>query len=334
MTMRHFFVFFFLLISATTFSQEVEKLMESAKTFTRQGDYANAKLVLNRALQIKPNDPTILKELSYTNYLAGDLTAARDIIMPLVESDNADVQSFQIACNIYKGAGDSKECERLYKKGLKKFPNSGALHFEYGEVLLTQEQPAEAIRQWEEGIEKDPAYPGNYYHAGKYYYYTKSNPVLSILYGEIFVNSESYTVRTAEVKNIVLESYKMFYADEFDYKGKKSNAFQLAVAETLEKQREQTGQGLNTESLTMIRTRFLLEWYNKNAAKFPYRLFDQLQYLVREGMFEAYNQWLFGAAANVVQYQQWTVANAKKNSDFSYYQKNRVFKMPAGQYYK
>jgi hypothetical protein len=51
-------------------------------------------------------------------------------------------------------------------------------------------------------------------------------------------------------------------------------------------------------------------------------------------MFEAYNQWLFGAAANVVQYQQWTSINQKKSSDFSYYQKNRVFKMPTGQYYK
>jgi Tfp pilus assembly protein PilF len=332
--MRHLLAFLFAIITSAAFSQEVEKLMESARTFTKNEDYANAKLVLNRALQLKPNDPAVLKQLAYTNYLAGDLTAARDIIMPVVESENADVQSFQIACNIYKGAGDSKECERLYKKGLKKFPNSGALHFEYGEVLLTQEQPGEAIKQWEEGIERDPAYPGNYYHAGKYYYYTKSNPVLSILYGEIFVNSESYTVRTAEIKNVVLESYKMFYADAFEYGGKKAIPFQQAVAEILEKQRDQTSQGINTESLTMIRTRFLLDWYSKYAAKFPYRLFDQQQYLLREGMFEAYNQWLFGAAANVLQYQQWASANAKKNSDFTYYQKNRVFKMPAGQYYK
>ena len=200
--------------------------------------------------------------------------------------------------------------------------------------MLTQEQPGEAIKQWEEGIEKDPAYPGNYYHAGKYYYYTKSNPVLSIIYGEIFVNSESYTVRTAEIKNVVLESYKMFYADAFEYGGKKANSFQQAVAEILEKQRDQTSQGINTESLTMIRTRFLLDWFNKYAVKFPHRLFDQQQYLLREGMFEAYNQWLVGAAAHVLQYQQWATAHAKKNSDFTYYQKNRVFRMPAGQYYK
>jgi hypothetical protein len=126
----------------------------------------------------------------------------------------------------------------------------------------------------------------------------------------------------------------MIFSDNINYSGKKANPFQQAVAETLLKQRDLTGQGIDTEALTMIRTRFLLDWFQKQGTKYPYKLFDQLQYLLREGMFEAYNQWLFGAAANVVQYQQWTSINQKKSSDFSYYQKNRVFKMPTGQYYK
>jgi hypothetical protein len=208
------------------------------------------------------------------------------------------------------------------------------LHYEFGEIMLTQQQPLEALKLWEEGIERDPAYPGNYYHASKYYFYTKSNPVISILYGEIFVNAESYTVRTAEIKNVLYESYKLFFAENISYGGKKANAFQQAVAETLDRQREFTGSGINTETLTIIRTRFLLDWYAKNASRFPYKLFDQQQYLAREGMYEAYNQWLFGPVSNVVQYQQWAAANPKKSSDFSYYQKNRVFRMPAGQTYK
>lgn len=322
------------LTSLYSVAQEAEKLLENARTFSRQGDYSNAKLVLNRALQLNPNDPAIIKELAYTQYLAGDLMEARATITPLLDADGADVQSFQIGANIYKAAGDAKETERIYRRGLKKFPNSGVLHYEFGEVMLTQQQPLEAIKLWEDGIEREPAYPGNYYHAAKYYFYTKSNPVLSILYGEIFVNSESYTVRTAEIKNVLLESYKLFYAENISYGGKKANAFQLAVAETLNRQREFTGTGINVETLTVIRTRFLLDWYARNANRFPYKLFDQQQYLAREGMYEAYNQWLFGPVSNVAQYQQWTTANAKKSSDFSYYQKNRVFKMPAGQTYR
>jgi len=332
--MKHVLVVFFILFSSTLYGQEVEQMLETAKVFTRQGDYSNAKLVLNRALQVKPNDLALQKELAYTQYLSGDLTEARNVIMPLLDREDADVQTFQIAGNVFKGAGDLKECQKIYRKGLKKFPNSGILHFEFGEILLSDQQAAEAIKQWEEGIEKEPAYPGNYYHASKFYYYTKSNPVLAIVYGEIFVNGESYTVRTAEMKNALLESYKMIFSDNVNYSGKKVNLFQQAVAETLLKQRDLTGQGINTEALTMIRTRFLLDWFSKNNAKYPFKLFDQLQYLLREGMFEAYNQWLFGAAANVVQYQQWITANPKKSGDFSYYQKNRVFKMPAGQYYK
>lgn len=315
-------------------AQETEKMRENARAYVRQGDYSNAKLILNRALQLKPDDASLRKDLAHTHYLSGDLTSARDVIMPLLDASNADVQAFQIAANVYKGAGDAKECEKIYRKGLKKFPNSGALHFEFGEVQLTQQKPAEAIRLWEDGIRLDPAYPGNYYHAAKYYYYTGSNPILSIVYGEIFVNSESYTVRTAEIKNVLLESYKIFYAEEFDYSGKNTNPFQQAVAKTLENQRQFTADGITADALGLIRTRFLVEWFGPNAQQFPHRLFDHLQHLLREDLFEAYNQWLFGEAEDAGKYRGWVAENTQKAKDFSYFQKNRVFRMPPGQYYR
>jgi hypothetical protein len=84
----------------------------------------------------------------------------------------------------------------------------------------------------------------------------------------------------------------------------------------------------------MIRTRFLLAWQERMAEKYPHKLFDQQQFLLREGMFEAYNQWIFGPASNMTQYQQWANTNPEKVRDFSYYQKNRVFRMPAGQNYQ
>ena len=92
--------------------------------------------------------------------------------------------------------------------------------------------------------------------------------------------------------------------------------------------------GITAESLTMIRTQFILSWNESLAAKYPHKLFEHQQYLLREGMFEAYNQWLFGPVANMQKYQQWANANSKKLSDFNYYQKNRIFKMPAGQNYQ
>lgn len=318
-------------------AQDVSKLLETARNFSRGGDFDNAVIVLKKAAQQKPDDLEIQKELTYTYFRAGNFKDAAPLAIAMSEREDADVQAYQIAGNVFKGVGDPKECDKLYKKALKKYPGSGVLYFEYGEIMLAQEQRNEAIKLWEKGIEVDPAYPGNYYHAGKFYYYTGSNPTLVLLYGEIFVNMESYTVRTAEIKNMLLDAYKKFYLQKPEpVQGKKKGTagFQQSVADQLSQQAELASMGVTPESLTMIRTQFILSWYDSKAAKYPYKLFDHLQYMLREGLFEAYNQWLFGPVANMQKYQQWANANPKKQSDFSYYQKNRVFKMPAGQNYQ
>ncbi|MFN5938426.1 MAG: hypothetical protein ACK43L_10270, partial [Sphingobacteriales bacterium] len=133
---------------------------------------------------------------------------------------------------------------------------------------------------------------------------------------------------------ILLESYKLFFAGIVTYDEKKSNPFQRAIAETLEKQRDVTTLGINTDILTMVRLRFVLDWFNQFSSKYPHKLFDQLRLLARDGLFEAYNQWIFGVATNVVQYQHWVNVNAKTNAEFSTFQKNRIFRMPAGQNYR
>ena len=83
----------------------------------------------------------------------------------------------------------------------------------------------------------------------------------------------------------------------------------------------------------MIRSKFILDWYTQYASKFPFRLFDYQQQLMRMGMFEAYNQWLFGPVDNLAAFDQWTRTNSEAYKKFTSFQKNRVFKMPAGQFY-
>ena len=319
-------------------AQDVSKMMETAQAYSKKGDFTNALLVLNKANKTKPGDLDIQKELAYTYYRAGNYKEAVPIAQALVNRQDADVQSFQIAGNIYKALGDPKEFEKAYRTALKKYPNSGALYFEYGEVMLTQQQSNEAIKLWEKGIEVDPSYPGNYYHAGKYYYYTGTNPALALLYSEIFVNMESYTVRTAEMKNVLLDAYKNFFLQKPEPKSGKKNKqqlnFQQSVANVLMSQADVASNGITPETLTMIRSRFVLNWYDKLGTKYPYKLFDQMQFLLREGMFEAYNQWLFGPVTDMSQYQRWANTNSQKVNEFAYFQKNRVFKMPPGQFYQ
>ena len=334
---QKFFLFIALSASLITSAQpdDVKKLHETAKSFMRTGDFDNAIIVLTRALQQDKKNIELEKDLVMSYYFKRDYAKALEGAESLIQREDADVISYQIAGNVYKALEDVKECDKMYKKALKKFPKSGPLYSEYGELLWATKDFS-AIKQWEEGIRSDPGYGGNYYNAALFYFYAKDK-VWSLIYGEIFVNMESFSERGAAMKQMLLQGYKeKLFADPDIMKGEEKNKSEFAKVflQSIGKQSSLTSKGITTETLTMIRTRFILDWYENNAAKYPFRLFDYHRQLLQEGMFNAYNQWLFGASENVAAYDNWTRAHAEEYNGFTAFQKSRIFKMPAGQYYQ
>jgi tetratricopeptide (TPR) repeat protein len=316
-------------------SDDPKTLDENAKTFMRQGDFDNAIVILTRAQQIDRNNLEILKDLAMSYYYKRDYAKALDQVKILLDRSDADVICYQIAGNVYKALEEAKECEKVYKAGLKKFPNSGALYSEYGE-LLWEKKDFSAIDLWEKGIRIDPAYAGNYYNAARYYFFTKDK-VWSLIYGEIFVNMESLSERGTAMKQLLFDGYKeKLFADAniTADQGKNKNEFSKAFVDCMSKQSSLATRGITTETLTMIRTRFILEWFDKYASRFPHKLFDYERQLIQEGLFNAYNQWLFGTVENLAAYDTWTKAHDEEYKNFTAFQKTRIFKMPGGQYYQ
>jgi Tfp pilus assembly protein PilF len=314
--------------------EDAKTLHETAKTFMRSGDFDNAIIVLNRALQSDNKNLEMQKDLVMSYYLKRDYEKALEGVKVLIERDDADVVVFQIAGNVYKALEQVKECDKLYKKALKKFPKSGPLYSEYGELLWSTKN-YDAIEQWEQGIKIDPGYSGNYYNAALFYFYTKDK-VWSVIYGEIFVNMESLGERGAAMRQLLLQGYKeKLFAEADLMKGEENNKspFAKTFLQSMAGQASLADKGITTETLTMIRTRFILDWYAKNAAKYPFRLFDYHRQLLSEGMFTAYNQWLFGQTENLAAYDNWTKTHSEEYNGFSNFQKSRVFKMPPNQYY-
>jgi tetratricopeptide (TPR) repeat protein len=313
-------------------AQTASALHETAKAFMRQGDYANAVLVLNRSLLMEPLNTETTKDLAMCYYYRGENEKALMAIKTVLDKDDADDQVYQIAGNIYRQSDQLKECEKLYKKGLKKFPASGPLYNELGELQF-QDKNADAVKTWEKGIEFDPAYSKNYYNAAKYYFFT-ADKVWSIYYGEIFVNMEPAGNRTPEMKQLLLDAYKKLFADtDIENNNKDNNKFVKGFLKTMNGQSPVAASGINTETLTMIRTRFILEWFAGKEIKIPVRLFNYQKELLREGMFEAYNQWLFAAAENLSAYDNWIKTHPAENNAFTTLQKSKIFKIPAGEYY-
>lgn len=324
-----FFSLLSLSVSILVFAQDSP--LETARTFMRSGDFDNAILVLNNALKQDANNLDLKKDLVLAYTYKRDFAKALEVVKPMIEENDADEQTYQVAGNVYRALALYKDGEKMFKKALKKIPNSGPLYNEYGEMLWDNKDYS-AITQWEKGIEVSPSYAGNYYNAASYYYFTKDK-IWTLIYGEIFINMESLTERSTEVKKMLLDTYKQKLFTDVDSKDKKKTDFEKAVAETYDKQSSLTAKGITIESLNMIRTRFILDWYAGYAKKFPFRLFDYQQQLIRGGMFEAYDQWLFGPVDNLASFDRWTKTNSEAYAKFTTFQKGRVFKMPQGQHY-
>ncbi len=335
--MKNSFVFLVVIFAVMTnvTAQDSDSISagEKAKAFLRTGDYTNAIMLLNRSLQSAPNDLEMQKDLAYAYYLKRDFVKGLEVAKPIVKRSDADVQSFQILGLMYKAIEERKECEKMYKEGLRRFPNSGVLYNEYGEMLWTKQSYSEAIKLWERGILSEPSYPGNYYNAAKFYYMS-ADKVWGILYGEIFINLESFSVRTTEIQKQLVDGYKKLFTDADIMKNQKNRSeFATAVLEVMKKNSDKVSGGITVESLNKLRRSFITDWYERFPSRFPYRLFEHQKQLINAGMFDAYNQWVFNQA-DPARYKQWVESNKEEADKFTSFQRNRVFKLPKGQYYQ
>jgi Tfp pilus assembly protein PilF len=306
---------------------------QTAKAYIRQGDYANAIVVLSQALEADRDNIEMKKDLAFAYYLQRDFPRALSAIQPVIEDRDNDAQSFQILGMIHEAQNNRRDAERAYRVGIRRFPESGVLYNELGELLWSNASFPEALSQWLKGIQRDQSFAGNYFNAAKYYYLSQDK-VWGLIYGEMFINLESYSRRTPEVKTMLFEGYKKLFTESDIYNNQDTkNEFVRAFLDIMKDNVHIVSNGVTPEALSVLRTRFLLSWQEKYASKFPFRLFEYQRQLARAGMFDAYNQWIFGAASNLTTFQQWTVTHTESYNKFTSFQKNRVFKVPEGQYY-
>jgi len=330
---KFLFVILIFLCRSACFSQQADSLERIAKQFMRSGDYANAVIVLSNALKKDPDNLELQKDLTFTYYLQRNYSSAVESGRKLISRDDADEQCYQILGMSYKAIDEKKEADKMYKQGIKKFPASGELYNEYGEMLWVK-QDADAIRFWEKGIEVDPGYSSNYYNASKYYYFTYDK-AWSLIYGEIFINLESYSKRTPEIKLLLVDGYKKLFTDlKLPKSLSNKNPFALAYLSVMSDQAQSVNLGITPESLGSLRSKFILEWFENYGGKYPFRLFEYQRQLLKEAMFDAYNQWIFGASMGLTSFQNWTTQHADEYNRFISFQKGRLFKVPSGQNYR
>ena len=321
-------------LSTLSAQETKEQIRTRANGFAQQGDYDAAIQVLDAALLMYPNDLDLMNDEMYDAYLNRDYTKALDIGKSISQNPLADEQAYQVLGMNYKAIADYKGADKMYKAALKKFPRSGTLYSEYGDMLAADKNEADAIKQWEKGIEADPTISSNYYYAAKYYAKT-GNILWGLIYGEIFINTESLTKRTTEIKTLLANGYKKLIENRNNIPTLKTSgsAFEKALIACLTSSAENFSGGTTTDDITIFRSRFIINWSNGYANNFPYKLFQYQQMLMQEGFYDACNQWLFGSAINNDAFTNWSALHAADLYDFKQFQRSYLFKMPVEQYY-
>jgi len=326
----------------TSLPEEARQTYQSASEALSNGEFANAIMLYAQAIRIAPDNVMLRRDLAYTYFLSGNKQKALEIIEPVVNSDMADEQTYQVASAIEAALGNSNKASRLINTGLKKFPQSGILYNAKGNLAMNEKKGGKnAIDAWQEGISADPAYHGNYYSAAKYYQ-ANGMPVWAALYAEIYVNLDLHSPKSIEMKKLITDAYQQLFAPEnigglpeFNNNSGKQPAtsssqrsFSGAYKATMLHNSIVISGGLMTERLIMLRTRFILDWNRNYTDQYFFTLFSYHDKLLRTGNFDAYNQWLFGAADNSQQFGIWIKANQETYARFEQWQKDNPY-MPA-----
>ncbi len=323
---------------AQTFSNdEAKRAYENASDALRKGDYDNAIMLYTQAIHLAPDNVMLRRDLAYTYFLADKKEKAKEVIDPVVNSDFADEQTYQVASAIENALGNASKAEKYINIGLKKFPQSGVLYNAKGNIAAAgkaKQSGKAAIEAWQTGINVEPTFPGNYFNAAQYYY-KNNNPVWSLIYAEQYINLEPYSAKSVDLRKLMIDAYRAVFSgvasDKLPDFNKNNNtvngakeSFAKVVQDILIKNGGVIASGLNTETLTMLRTRFILDWNTLYSSQFSSTLFTYQDKLLRSGNFDCYNQWLFGAISDSQEYGIWLKNNSQIFSKFENWKQNNL----------
>jgi len=317
--MKQFYLIIILsTLSFNSFSQDEkdkikasEKVVEAIKLMDN-GEIDKSIEILKESQKLDPDNYIYPYEIAYAYYLKKDnKKAIKELKKVLRYKDNND-KCYTFLGNILDMEGQPEKAIEIYNQGLERFPNSGRLHFEKGNVLEVLKKYNDALNTWENGIFVNPSYSSNYHTASIYFCKYTTEKVWGILYGELFANIDRGSKKTEEISKLLYDTYNSAISiksetqaevsfsktAQIPFSNKSENVnipfsvtyeltMVLAIAsETKEKE-------LGIKSFNNIRTAFVQEWFNKNRnTEYPNILFDWHKKLIDLGYFESYNYWL------------------------------------------
>lgn len=327
-------------VYSQTDSEKAREMKNNAVKLMDEGQVDESLKILKDAQKLDPENLNIPYEMAYAYILKKDYKEAVKILEKNLDNKNVTDQFYQLLGNSYDYWEKSDKAIEAYDAGLKKFPNSGKLYLEKGNVYLIKKDYNKAIPLYEKGIEVDPEFPSNYYRLALLFCNSKQS-MWGLLYGELFLNLEHGSKRFYEVSELLYATYK----DGIKIMGDSSKIGFCDIVmnvEDLTSKKEmkfpfcmpwgQTfavaivgAKTVDINSLNTIRTNFLSLWYQfKHDKTYPNVLFEYQEKVRAAGHLEAYNHYIL-AGADENSFKEWAAANKEKLVNFiNWYKENQI----------
>lgn len=356
---RLLFIIAITLFSYSAYSQDANKQLalskanEAVKLMDEQKKFDEAIKLLEEAQLLDSDNIDYPYEIAYAYTAKKEYKKASDILEQLLNHKNVRDQVYQMLGNAYDYQGLPDKAMEIYKKGIELFPKSGVLYLEMGNMSVAKKEYNKALASYEKGIEVQPTFPSNYYWAAKLFCNSEEE-VWGVIYGEIFMNLERTTQRTAEISKLLFDTYNKAITFESEKKFavsfcknatismealKDPSKFKLPYGQTVYEPILMMAiigeKSIDINSLDRIRTRFI-DSYTKNetSTKYPNVLFDFQKKISDAGHFEAYNHWLLmkGDEGN---FNEWKKDNNIKWESFvQWYRSNKLQLNDTNKFYR
>ncbi|MEI8278148.1 MAG: tetratricopeptide repeat protein [Bacteroidota bacterium] len=293
-------------------SPEAQHKYNEAHELLVNGNVKQSIVLFQQVQKVAPYMTVIYRDLGQAYYLTAKYEDAIATLESIIKSKQADEQSYQIMVACMAAAGERKKAISVLENGITLYPHSGLLYHELGKIYEEEHNEEEAISNWVKGIRVAPAYRLNYFELA-HAYLEEEDLISALLYGEAFVNMEMKTNRADDARRMMVTAYRKLFFMPDNVTPKYGEGFAMPAAINFKETVKNTlisaagvmDDGMNIENLIMLRARFVMDWEIKYAKKYPVNLFAYQDTLLRNGYFDAYNQWLLGKAVNRTDYEQW-----------------------------
>lgn len=322
------------IVNAQSNNEKALKIGQEAIKLMDNGKLDESIELLKEAQKLDPERFDYPYELAYAHYLKEDYKSAIKILEQNINHKDVTERLFQLLGNSYDVLGKFEKAFESYDAGLKKFPNSGMIYLEKGNVYWNKKEYGKALTFYEKGIEVDPKFPSNYFRATKVYC-SSSEEVWGMIYGELFMNLERNSKRTSEISKLLFDTYKneiKFSSDtSFSVSFSKNSTMNVSDLKDPNKIKLPFGIGvyeptlmsailsvktIDINSLVNIRSIFVDQYFKNGHDKtYPNVLFNYQKKVKDAGHIEAYNYWIL-MKGDEPGFEKWKSENKGKWESF------------------